>query len=244
MQSQQQLSALEARIIGCLMEKQVTTPDQYPLSINALVNACNQKSNREPVLALAEPEVQQAVDGLRRRHMLLERGGFGSRVAKYQHSFCNTEFGTLRFTPQEFAIVCELLLRGPQTPGELRSHAARMASFADANEVEAALAALAARAEGPVVQQLPREAGRREQRWAQLFTPLPEGIGATAGPGAADAAAGGDAGGGAFDAGAQARGAAGLPGPAHDALLERVSRLEEQVESLQQQLRALGTPPG
>ena len=244
MQAQQQFSAIEARIIGCLMEKQVTTPDQYPLSINALVNACNQKSNREPMLALAEADVQQAVDGLKRKHVVLERGGFGSRVAKYQHSFCNTEFGTLRFTPQEFAIVCELLLRGPQTPGELRSHAARMASFADANEVEAALAALAARAEGPVVQQLPREAGRREQRWAQLFTPLPEGSGATADPGAADAAAGGDAGGGAFDAGAQARGAAGLPGPAHDALLERVSRLEEQVESLQQQLRALGTPPG
>jgi uncharacterized protein YceH (UPF0502 family) len=244
MQAQMQFSALEARIIGCLMEKQVTTPDQYPLSINALVNACNQKSNREPVLALAEPEVQQAVDGLRRRHMLLERGGFGSRVAKYQHSFCNTEFGTLRFTPQEFAIVCELLLRGPQTPGELRSHAARMASFADANEVEAALAALSARAEGPVVQQLPREAGRREQRWAQLFTPLPEGSDASAG---IDATAGGsadDAGGDVIDAVAQARGTAGLPPPAHDALVERISRLEALVESLQQQLQALRTPSG
>jgi uncharacterized protein YceH (UPF0502 family) len=226
MQALPQFTALEARIVGCLMEKQVTTPDQYPLSINALVNGCNQKSNREPVLALAEPEVQQAVDGLRRKHVLLERGGFGSRVAKYQHSFCNTEFGTLRFTPQEFAIVCELLLRGPQTPGELRSHAARMASFADAGEVEGALASLAARAEGPVVQQLQREAGRREQRWAQLFTPLPEGTGATAGGAADDADAA----------------APGLPAPVQDALLERVSRLEEQVESLQQQLQALRAP--
>jgi len=236
MQAQQQFSALEARIIGCLMEKQVTTPDQYPLSINALVNACNQKSNREPVLALAEPEVQQAVDGLRRKHMLLERGGFGSRVAKYQHSFCNTEFGTLRFSPQEFAIVCELLVRGPQTPGELRSHAARMAPFGDAGEVEATLAALAARAEGPVVQQLPREPGRREQRWAQLFTPLPEGGGLAADDMAGETTVGSGAG--------QAQGAvASMHAPAAiDALLERVSRLEALVDSLQQQLQALRTP--
>ncbi len=228
MQAQQRFSALEARIIGCLMEKQVTTPDQYPLSLNALVNACNQKSNREPVMALHEPEVQQAVDGLRRKHVLLGRGGFGSRVAKYQHSFCNTEFGTLRFSPQEFAIVCELLVRGPQTPGELRSHAARMAPFGDAGEVEATLAALAARAEGPVVQQLPREAGRREQRWAQLFTPLPEGDAHTAG--ATDGRDGDGAPGAASNAHAPA---------AHDALLERVARLETLVESLQQQLQAL-----
>jgi uncharacterized protein YceH (UPF0502 family) len=234
MQAQQQFSALEARIIGCLMEKQVTTPDQYPLSINALVNACNQKSNREPVMALHEPEVQQAVDGLRRKHMLLERGGFGSRVAKYQHSFCNTEFGTLRFTPQEFAIVCELLVRGPQTPGELRSHAARMAPFGDAGEVEATLAALAARAEGPVVRQLAREAGRREQRWAQLFTPLPEG--------------GNERAAGAPDepevAGASGPAVGGRAPAAYDALLERVARLESLVESLQRQVQALRTPAG
>lgn len=242
MQAQQQFSLLEARIIGCLMEKQVTTPDQYPLSINALVNACNQKSNREPVMALAEPEVQQAVDGLRRKHMLLERGGFGSRVAKYQHSFCNTEFGTLRFTPQEFAIVCELLVRGPQTPGELRSHAARMASFGDAGEVEATLAALAARAEGPVVQQLPREAGRREQRWAQLYTPLPE-AGSVYATSAGDDP-GGDQRGAPGDARATGNPGAGpAPAPAAwDALLERVARLESVVESLQQQVQALRPP--
>ncbi|MFM2287446.1 MAG: hypothetical protein RL684_589 [Pseudomonadota bacterium] len=224
MQAQGQLGSVEARVIGCLMEKQVTTPDQYPLSLNALVNACNQKSNREPVLALAEADVRQAVDGLARKHVVLERGGFGSRVSKFQHSFCNTEFGTLRFTPQEFAIICELLLRGPQTPGELRSHAARMASFADAGEVEAALAALAARAEGPLVRQLPREPGRREQRWAQLFTPVPDVVSATGHADLEDDEAPGHA------------------PPGQDSLRERVARLEQQVAELQQQLLDLRTP--
>jgi len=165
-----ELTASEARVIGCLIEKQITTPDQYPLSINALTNACNQKSNRDPVLALGEAEVQQLVDGLVRKHVVMERSGFGSRVPKYQHCYCNTEFSTLKFSPQELAIVCELLLRGPQTPGELRSRAARMAGFADSAEVERALEALATRPEGAVVQRLPRQPGRREARYAQLLT--------------------------------------------------------------------------
>ncbi len=164
------LSAVEARVIGCLIEKQITTPDQYPLSLNALTNACNQKSNRDPVMALGETEVQQLVDLLVRKHVVMERSGFGSRVPKYQHCYCNTEFSGLKFTPQELAIVCELLLRGPQTPGELRSRAARMAAFADSAEVERVLEALAARAEGAVVQRLPRQPGRREARYAQLLT--------------------------------------------------------------------------
>ena len=164
------LTAAEARVIGCLIEKQITTPDQYPLSLNALSNACNQKSNREPVLALAETEVQQLVDVLVRKHVVMERSGFGSRVPKYQHCYCNTEFSGLKFTPQELAVVCELLLRGPQTPGELRSRAARMASFTDSAEVEQVLEALATRAESPVVQRLPRQPGRREARYAQLLT--------------------------------------------------------------------------
>jgi uncharacterized protein YceH (UPF0502 family) len=164
------LSAVEARVIGCLIEKQITTPDQYPLSLNALTNACNQKSNRDPLMALGETEVQQLVDLLVRKHVVMERSGFGSRVPKYQHCYCNTEFSGLKFTPQELALVCELLLRGPQTPGELRSRAARMAAFADSAEVERALEALAARAEGAVVQRLPRQPGRREARYAQLLT--------------------------------------------------------------------------
>jgi hypothetical protein len=127
-----ELSALEQRVLGCLVEKQLTTPEQYPMSLNALTNACNQKSNRDPVLALPETEVQALIDGLSRKHLVLERSGFGSRVPKYQQRFCNTEFSVFQFTPQERAIVCELLLRGAQTPGELRSRAARMAEFTGA----------------------------------------------------------------------------------------------------------------
>jgi uncharacterized protein YceH (UPF0502 family) len=164
-----EFNALEARIIGCLIEKQITTPDQYPLSLNALANACNQKSNREPVVALDELTVQRTVDELTRKHLLLERSGFGGRVAKYRHCFCNTEFGSLKFDPQELAIVCELLLRGPQTPGELRSRASRMASFADVSEVEAILERLSKREAGPCVARLARESGRRESRYAHLF---------------------------------------------------------------------------
>ena len=167
------LSAIEARIIGSLIEKQITTPDQYPLSLNALVNACNQKSNREPLMQLDEPTVKAAVDGLARRHMVVEKSGFGSRVPKYQQIFCNTEFGSLKFTPQETAIVCELLLRGPQTPGELRTRVPRMAELPDPGVIEALLDGLAARPEGAIVAQLAREPGRRDSRWAQLFEELP-----------------------------------------------------------------------
>src|SRR6202163_882493 len=140
-----ELTAIEARVIGCLIEKQITTPDQYPLSLNALVNACNQKSNRDPLLELEERIVQQTVDDLGRKHLVVEKSGFGSRVPKYQHRFCNTEYGTLKLTAQELAIVCELLLRGPQTPGELRTRASRMATFTEASEVEATLTRLAQR---------------------------------------------------------------------------------------------------
>lgn len=164
-----ELNALEARIIGCLIEKQVTTPDQYPLSLNALVSACNQKSNREPIMALDELTVQRTVDELTRKHLLFDRSGFGSRVAKYRHCFCNTEFGTLKFDPQELAIMCELLLRGPQTPGELRSRSSRMAAFTNVSEVEAILERLSQREGGPYVIRLARESGRRESRYAHLF---------------------------------------------------------------------------
>ena len=163
------LTALEARIIGCLLEKQITTPDQYPLSINALTNACNQKSNRDPVLNLAEAEVQQLVDGLVRKHVMIERSGFGSRVAKYQHCFCNTEFSGLKFSLQELAIVCELLVRGPQTPGELRTRASRMSEVDDVSLVDAALQSLMSRPDGPFVARLAREPGRRDSRYAHLF---------------------------------------------------------------------------
>src|SRR5688572_27796056 len=165
-----ELSQMEARVIGCLIEKQITTPDQYPLSLNALVNACNQKSNRDPIMDVDEATVQSTLDGLTKKHLILERSGFGSRVQKYQHRFCNTEYGTLKFTPQELAIVCELLLRGPQTPGELRSRVGRMAPLQDGGQVDTALENLATRPDGPFVKQLPRESGRRDSRFAHLFS--------------------------------------------------------------------------
>jgi uncharacterized protein len=165
-----QLSSIEARVIGCLIEKQVTTPDQYPLSLNALVLACNQKSNRDPVLDLDDATVQNTLDQLARKHLIIERSGFGSRVPKYQHRFCNTEFGTFKLNPQELAIVCELLVRGPQTPGELRGRASRLAPFADVTQVEAVLEGMVSREDGPLVVRLPREPGRRDSRWAHLFS--------------------------------------------------------------------------
>jgi uncharacterized protein YceH (UPF0502 family) len=165
-----ELTREEARIIGCLIEKQITTPEQYPLSLNALTNACNQKSNRDPVMALDEPSVQHIVDTLARRHFIMEKSGFGSRVPKYQHRFCNSEYGTLKFSAQELALLCELLLRGPQTPGELRTRASRMAPLSDAGVVETTLEALAARVDGPFVTRLPREPGRRDSRYAHLFS--------------------------------------------------------------------------
>lgn len=164
-----ELSAYEARVIGCLIEKEITTPEQYPLSLNALVNACNQKSNRDPVMELDEATVQQTLDQLIKRYLVSEHGGFGSRVAKYQHRFCNTEYGTLKFSPQELGIVCELLLRGPQTPGELRSRASRLCPLRDVTEVESALEQLSRREDGPYVVRLPREPGKRESRFAHLF---------------------------------------------------------------------------
>lgn len=164
-----ELSPIEARVIGCLIEKQITTPDQYPLSLNALVNACNQKSNRDPVMSADEVTIQRTVDDLGRKHLVIEKSGFGSRVPKYQHRFCNTEFGPLKFTPQELAIVCELLVRGPQTPGELRTRASRMAPVSDGGQVEAALESLRSREDGPFVVRLPREPGRRDSCYAHLF---------------------------------------------------------------------------
>ena len=165
-----ELSPLEARVIGCLIEKQITTPDQYPLSLNALVSACNQKSNRNPVMVLEEVTVQDILDQLARKHFVVEKSGFGSRVQKYQHRFFNTEFGALKFTAQELAIICELLVRGPQTPGELRTRASRMAPVSEVGQVEAALEGLRTREDGPFVVHLQREPGRRDSCYAHLFS--------------------------------------------------------------------------
>jgi uncharacterized protein len=165
------LSLYETRVIGCLIEKAITTPDQYPLSLNALVNACNQKSNRDPVLELKETTVQETVDGLIKKFHVSR--GYGSRVTKYQHRFCNSEFGTLQLSEKATGLICELFLRGPQTPGELRNRTERLCKFDDVNEVEAELASLMSREE-PLVAKLPREPGKRESRYAHLFNGLPQ----------------------------------------------------------------------
>lgn len=168
------LTPHEARVIGCLLEKQRTTPEHYPLSLNALTNACNQKSNRDPVLALDEATVQDTVDTLVKKHLVSEKSGFSSRVTKYQHRFCNTDFGTLKFSGQELGIVCVLLLRGPQTPGELRTRTERLCRFRDIHEVESTLDQLMQRDDGPFVMKLAREPGKREARFAHLFAGEPE----------------------------------------------------------------------
>jgi len=170
-----EFSANEARVVGCLIEKEITTPDQYPLSLNALTNACNQKTNREPVLELPESVVQQTVDSLMKRHMVSDRSaGYGGRVTKYKHRFCNTEFGPLKFSKTELGILCVLLLRGPQTPGELRSRTARLCEFPDSDAVESTLASLMSREDGPFIARLPRAAGAREYRYAHLFSGMIE----------------------------------------------------------------------
>jgi len=164
------LTATEARVIGCLLEKQVTTPEQYPLSVNAVVTACNQKTNREPVMSLSEHEVQEVLDALVKRHYLRTVSGFGNRMTKYEQRFCNSEFGDLKLSPAEVALIATLLLRGAQTPGELRSRAQRMHEFSDMNDVENALEKLASREDGPFVVRLAREPGRRESRFMHLFS--------------------------------------------------------------------------
>ncbi|TMP28725.1 DUF480 domain-containing protein [Pseudoalteromonas rubra] len=160
------LSKIEQRIIGCLLEKQTTTPDQYPLSLNALTNACNQKSNREPVMSLTESDVLDTLAQLEQKRIVVCDEGLSGRVNKYQHRFCNSEFGSLKLTEQQRAIVCLLLLRGPQTPGELRTRSGRLAEFATVGEVEAALNELQ---QQELAMRLAREPGKRESRYQHLF---------------------------------------------------------------------------
>ncbi len=164
-----ELTLHEARVIGCLLEKEITTPEQYPLSLNALTLACNQKTSRDPVLDLTEAQVQDALDSLNKKRLINEQSGFGSRVVKYKHRFCNTEFSELQLSSAALAIVCLLLLRGPQTPGELRTRSNRLHDFKDVLEVEECIKQLINR-DKPVLMQLPREPGKRECRYSELFS--------------------------------------------------------------------------
>lgn len=162
------LNDIEVRVLGCLVEKDLATPEYYPLTLNALTNACNQKSNRDPVMALADTDVLRALDTLRFKGFAMEAGE-GGRATKYAHSVD----AKLHLDPDELALLAELLLRGPQTPGELRTHANRMRPFADLNAVEDTIAEMMERDEALIVK-LPRQAGRKESRYAQLLAGEPE----------------------------------------------------------------------
>jgi len=160
-----QLSAVEARVLGALVEKDITTPDYYPLSLNALVNACNQKNNREPVMSLDDNSVRDALEGLQQRNLAGSAGGADSRVTKYEHRLQEA----FNFTRGETAIVCVLLLRGPQTPGELRGRTERMFRFETLDDVQSTLQRLMQR-EPPLARVLPRQPGTKEARYKHLFS--------------------------------------------------------------------------
>ncbi len=165
----QPLEDIEARIIGCLIEKSIVTPDQYPLTLNGLTNACNQKSARDPVMALRQGEVQHALRVLEAKHLVQMEENFKSRTEKYLQRFCNTRYSDLNFDPAELAVVCLLLLRGPQTPGELRARSGRLHAFVDNAEVLAALKRLMVRDGDPLLIELPRTPGRKDSEYMHLF---------------------------------------------------------------------------
>jgi uncharacterized protein YceH (UPF0502 family) len=162
------LDEAEVRVLGCLIEKELATPEYYPLTLNALVNACNQKSNRDPLMNLEEEHVMRALDSLRFKQLAVVSAE-GGRVPKYRHALVEK----LRLDPAELSLLGELLLRGPQTVGELRAMAERMHPFADLAAVEEALQELMDRTP-PLVTRLPRQSGRKEQRCAHLFAGAPE----------------------------------------------------------------------
>ena len=163
-----ELSPAETRVLGCLIEKERTTPENYPLSLNSLIGACNQLTNREPILSLGDREVEDALDALRQKKFATVIFGAGSRVQKYRHTLADV----YNFTPQEYALLCVLLLRGPQTAGELRQRAERMAPFAALADAENALNAMAEGSE-PLVRLLPARPGQKERRYVQLLSGEP-----------------------------------------------------------------------
>ena len=164
------LTTNEARVIGCLIEKSVVTPDQYPLTLNALTNACNQKSGRNPLMSLAQGEVQHTIRCLEAKHLVNTDENFKSRTEKYKHRFCNTRYSDFQFDPAQLSIVCLLLLRGPQTPGELRARSGRLHTFADNAAVVAAVNSLMEREGSPLVVELPRTPGRKDAEFMHLFS--------------------------------------------------------------------------
>ncbi len=167
-----QLDERETRVLGALVEKSVTTPAYYPLSLNALTSACNQKSSREPVTAYAEADVARALEGLRDKHLVWVVSGPDSRVTKYKHRFREA----FDLSEADQAVLCVLMLRGGQTAGELRGRTERLHGFQSPSEVEAVLGGLAALEEGPLVARLRRQPGRKENRWVHLFSGEPSDV--------------------------------------------------------------------
>jgi uncharacterized protein YceH (UPF0502 family) len=203
------LSETEARVLGSLIEKDVTTPDYYPLSLNALVNACNQKNNRDPVMSLDENAVRDALLSLQERRMAGPAGGADSRVTKYEHRLQEV----FNFDRREIAIVCVLLLRGPQTPGELRGRTERMYRFETLDDVQSALQKLMDR-QPSLVRVLPRQPGTKESRYMHLFS-------GDVSPDFVSAAP------------------VGVARPAGDPLESRIANLESEVLSLSSELAEL-----
>src|SRR6266403_659792 len=160
------LTDIEVRVLGALVEKQVTTPEYYPLTINSLMLACNQKNNRNPVTAYSEEQVAQTVENLREKNLTYVFYGSTSRVPKYKHVMTEV----LHLTPAELAVMCVLLLRGPQTSGELTTRGFRLHEFSGLEEVDAALNALISREPDPLVARLPRQPGQKEVRFAHLLS--------------------------------------------------------------------------
>lgn len=164
-----ELNATEVRILGCLIEKQLTTPDYYPLTLNSLVSACNQKSNRDPVMNLSETEVLSSLNALIDKYIVREKMLPGSRTAKYEHKLSGTLTKEYDFSLQQLSILSILFVRGPQTIGEIKGRTQRMAEFHDLTQVESCLQELQQHDKGPFVKILPRQPGRREARYTHLF---------------------------------------------------------------------------
>lgn len=202
------LDVVESRVLGCLIEKDMATPEYYPLTMNALVNACNQKSNRDPVVQWDEDTVADAVDRLRDKRLVSVLTGGSNRVPKYGHRLGQV----LNLGRREMALLCELLLRGPQTPGELRDRASRMHRFSDIDEVDSCLRALGESPSGALTIQLPRQPGRKEARYAHLLSGEPD---------------------------ISAEPAGDMPARTPSALEARIATLESEVRELREQLSAV-----
>ena len=213
------LTATEARVLGVLFEKEVTTPDAYPLSLNAITAACNQRSNRDPVMSLDEGQVGEALDALIAATVVRRKGPAGGRVDRYAHRLSDRLFGELEFSRAERAVLCVLLLRGAQTPGEIRARSGRLNPFESIPQIEGVLRGLAEREDGPHVRELGRAPGRREARYGHLLCGEPEDVEPAPGPSAHAPPV-----------------AAGNPA---DALVERITALEDEVARLAARLEQL-----